>query len=185
MKDRLMKTLLANLHQWLLPAEFRIPEPPSSQEWLGEIRHFIEKLDTAGKDQLSPEQLRLLLDISNGAWRLRRRMVDRKTGEAKDEFRREAYHLEAIWEALHEGGIRIQEHDGEPFDAGRSMKVVSWIPTEGITRNQIQETLKPTIYYNQRHVQQAEIIVEIPENTPETENNDDKAELAENPVTCE
>ena len=94
----------------------------------------------------------MLIEISNGVWRLRRRMVDRDTGEPKQEFRREAYHLESVWQALADGGVKILDHDGEPFDAGRSMKVATWVSTEGVTKNRIQETIAPTIYYGARHV---------------------------------
>ena len=156
-----MHAVIAFLRQSIVPVEFRIAEPDTPQEGEQPLAPEEAPLETSLAG-LAATQLRMLIEISNAVWRLRRRMFDRETAEAKQEFRREAYHLETIWQALTDGGIKILDHDGEPFDAGRSMKVATWVPTEGVTRSHIQETILPTIYYCGRHVQQAQVIVETP-----------------------
>lgn len=164
-----MPIAVAIIRQWLCPAEFRIPAPDATRDWLGDVRRLVAELaDTKVESDPPPtvDQVRLLIEIANGAWRLRRRMIDPATGDAKDTFRREAHHLETVWEALAEGGLRILDHDGEPFELGRSMKVATRVPTQGISRERVQDTIRPTIYYKNRHVQQAEVVVETPLKPP-------------------
>jgi hypothetical protein len=112
------------------------------------------------------EWLRLLADVSTGLWRLRRRLIDSGTGQPREEMRRAYRDLQFTWDALLQAGVEILDHTGEPFDAGLSLSVLAYQPTEGIQREQVIETVKPTVYWNKQWIQMGEVIVGMPELAP-------------------
>jgi hypothetical protein len=59
-------------------------------------------------------------------------------------------------------GIRIIDRIGESFDAGLPDQVVTEEPREGLTREQIIRTIRPTIMWNQTMVQRGEIDIAVP-----------------------
>jgi hypothetical protein len=59
--------------------------------------------------------------------------------------------------------VKIYDHTGEEFDAGRSIKVLAYQPTPGLTRERVTDTIKPTIYVHDDLVQIGEVIVGTPE----------------------
>lgn len=108
----------------------------------------------------------LLAKIGTELWRLKlklEKMVRPGTGEMIDEARRAYRHLQASWEALTDAGIEIQDHTGQPYNAGLSLKTIAYQPVASISSETVIETIKPTIYYRQEPIQQGEVIVGYPE----------------------
>ncbi len=107
-------------------------------------------------------QMRLLADISTGLWRLRQRMVSPDTDQPAEEMRRAYRFFASVWDTLHEAGVTIQDHTHTAYDPHLALKVLTYEPTPGVTREQVLETIKPSVYYHQRCIQMGEIIVAIP-----------------------
>lgn len=118
------------------------------------------------------KHLRLLADIVNGLWRLKNKMVDEETSEPLDEMRKAFRHFESIWDALKSAGININEHEkNSAFDSGLALNVLSFQPMNGLNREIIIETIKPSISYKDRPIQTGQVIV----GTPIPSGNDDTA----------
>jgi hypothetical protein len=100
--------------------------------------------------------------VATGLWRMRNRMVEPGTDRPLPELRPLYRHLEATWDALTGAGIEIQSHDGDVADPGLSLSVVAYQPTPGLDRDRIVETIRPTVYFGGRIIQQGEVIVGTP-----------------------
>ena len=96
-----------------------------------------------------------LLEVVGGAAR---------TGQPLEAMRRVYRHLESMWDAFGDSGIKIQDHDGEAVPEGGiyALNVIAFQPTAGLERQQVIETIKPTIYYKERMIQRGEVIVGTP-----------------------
>src|SRR5271154_266187 len=103
---------------------------------------------------------RLLADLATGIWRLRQRLP--ALDIAPDQQRRTVRDGEALWRRLQEGGLQIIDHTGEVYDATKSLRVIAFEPAAQLTREQILETIKPTIYYHQEWIQTGEVVVGMP-----------------------
>ena len=159
------------IRQWMYPKEFRI-DPPL---WPAELLRAFERLGesmrvgqqheggVASGRPLESDQLGLMTQLSTGLWRMRNKMVEAATGRPREEMRRTYRHLESVWDALVEAGFEIQDHTGTPFDAGMSLKVIAYQPMAAMVREEVIETIKPSVYFKGRRVQMGEVIVGRPE----------------------
>jgi len=162
--------LYNTLRQSLVIREFQI-HPAISRSGLEnelcEITKLLEKLDNEHGEDPPPadwaEKLRFLADVVTGVWRLRRRMCQPGSDRPREEMRREFTHLLSIWDALRQNGFLIQEHTDKKFDTGLSLKVMAFQPTPGLTYEKVIDTIKPSIYFQNRQIQMGEVIVGIPE----------------------
>lgn len=155
--------IFAKLRQWLYPAEFRIEAAPLPRDWHAILERLCEQAKAPSIPVESTERLRFVAELATGVWRLRQKMLEPGTDKPKESFRREYRHLESIWDLLSENGVRIQDHAGRPFDPGQSLEVAGRVPVAGLIRERVQETIKPTIYYHDHHIQRGVVIVETPE----------------------
>ena len=103
-----------------------------------------------------------LAKIATNAWRLKSKMVDPETGETRDEMKRVYRYLEAICESLGDIGVETIDETGRAYDSGMALKVISFEETAGLSREEIKETVKPTVRRQGRRVQMGEIIVGTP-----------------------
>lgn len=148
-------------------------------EWPGE-KQMLETValvmaaKPARKEQVPSEAevpvdyLKTLVSIATNAWRAKAKMVDSTTGEVREEMKRVDRHIEAIYRSLAEAGIVIRDHTGDAYDEGQPMKVVANKPTPGLEKKRVSETLLPSIFWNNRLVQNGEIEIATPSdpNTP-------------------
>ncbi len=167
MRMRLIGQIAASVRQLRFPRSFRIRRPEEGTVLLEEADSLLsdllsaanaERPETAGS--LLPEQL--LVRVATGLWRLRQRMIDPATGQPMDNSRRTYRHLEALWDTLAEFGVEIDDHDGEPFDSGMALVVLSYERDPAATREVVKETIKPTVYLHERCIQRGEVIVGTP-----------------------
>lgn len=168
----------ASLRQWVFPPPFRIVcpfWPPDIREALAELAEALgqagqgaaaDGLSQAGQEatpatapELTP---RLLADVSTGLWRLQHKMGAATNGDAARDWRRATRHLEAVQDALTQAGIEVVDHTHEPYVAGMALKVIAFQPAAGMQREQVLETIKPTVYLNGRAIQMGEVIVATP-----------------------
>ena len=149
---------------------FAIPSVEWSHEKeLTEIVSSIVANKTAPhKEQATPESgvptdyLKALVSIATNAWRAKIKMVDTTTGEVREEMKRVDRHIEAIYRSLADVGVVIRDHTGEAYDEGQPMKVVASKPTPGLDKKRVSETLLPSIFWNNRLVQNGEIEIATP-----------------------
>ena len=157
-----------SVRQWLCyPRDFRIAAPkwPDFSEFLEGIAGLLEpplpKVKTiSGKEE---ELLDLAVDVGTLVWRIQQRLS--AAGKLPKELHRVSRDLESTWDALTQRGIEIKDHTGKDYDAGMALRVITSQPVADLTRKQIIETLKPTIYYRDKIIQMGEVIVGIPEET--------------------
>ena len=108
-----------------------------------------------------PKHIGNLAEIATQAWK-----ASLKLGKDNQEDpARLMRHIEAILDRFKEMGFEIKDYTGKTFDYGMPVKVVTSEKKPGITKERVQETLKPTIYWNNKIIQKGEVII----NTPETE----------------
>jgi hypothetical protein len=166
--------MFATVRQLMFPPEFRIAAlawPPNLEQLLTRLAHANETTQPPPEPGMGEQELRMLADIGTGLWRLRQKMVKPGTSQPLDEMRRPYRHLESVWDALVQASVEIQDHTDKPFDAGMSLKVISFQPTPGLGRERVIETIKPTIYFKGRGIQMGEVIVGRPEKTGPSSDN--------------
>jgi hypothetical protein len=73
-----------------------------------------------------------------------------------------ARELTAALDALERAGVVVQDHDASYFDPGLALIAVAYEPTPGIDREQVLETLRPSVYLHGHHVQRGEVVVAVP-----------------------
>lgn len=139
----------------------RVKSLPTSASNNGGDSEGIEKIR---KVEVVPTRvLQAFATIATNAWRTRNKMTDEDTGEAKEEMKRAYRHIEALFDALSEIGIEIRDMQGRAFDSGMALKVISFEPTPGLSREEIAETIKPTVTWQGELIQMGEVIVGTPD----------------------
>lgn len=112
---------------------------------------------------------RSLAVLATQTWRMNNRLFDPTTKESRDtldsrDCRGVARSLETIMDELRDLGITIKDRTGEDYDEGLPEKVIQGEPRPDLTKPRIIETLKPSIFLNQKNIQLGDIIVGIPTN---------------------
>jgi hypothetical protein len=112
---------------------------------------------------------RSLAVLATQAWRMNNRLHDPTTKEPRDtldsrDCRGVARSLETIMDELRDLGITIKDRTGEDYDEGLPEKVIQGEPRPNLAKPRIIETLKPSIFLNQKFIQLGDIIVGIPTN---------------------
>ena len=119
------------------------PEPPASPEGLGSS----------------------LAALATHVWRTKGKMVDSATGEPKEDSKRAYRHVEASIETLAQMGVTINDWLDQPYDPGLPVKVLTFQPHPGVTRDTVIEAVRPTVIWREQLLQLAEVVVGIPGNT--------------------
>jgi hypothetical protein len=157
--------IFSDVRQLRFPREFRIapvPWPCELELLLKSIGESGEAPESADQTEFVEKQCHLLADIGTGLWRLKQKMLKPGGDQPLDEMRRPYRHVESVWDALIQGGVEIKDHTDTLFDDGMAVKVVSFQPMPGLGRDIIIETIKPTIYFKEKHIQMGEVIVGRP-----------------------
>jgi hypothetical protein len=110
---------------------------------------------------IPPSVVKGIVTIASNAWKAKSRLVD-SSGEVRDDMKRLYRNIEGILEALTEMTVEIKDRCGETFDYGLPDQVVATEIQEGLTKDKIIETIKPTIYWNGQIVQRGEVIIATP-----------------------
>ena len=158
-----MKTI-ERINQLKYPKEFRIlplEMPFEALKQLEELIKSLSKSENQTDEAIVSQDINkdFLAEVSVGAWRLKKKMTDSKSGEPLDEMSRAYRHLESVFITLEKEGVEIQDHDGQPFDAGLSIKVLAYQPIPNIEKEYVLETIKPSIYLKDERILMGEVIV--------------------------
>ena len=108
-----------------------------------------------------------LVENANQVWRILTAVIDSESKEIKvlispQEIKKVANAIEKFIATFDSLGIRIIDRLGESFNAGLPDQVVTEEPREGLTKEQIIRTIRPTIMWNQTMVQRGEIDIAVP-----------------------
>lgn len=116
------------------------------------------------------ELTRLYRTFATMAWRMKRVLIDMETEEPKKELSdrnisKLARYLDSLDGALENARVEVKgDYEGEPYDVGDVVKVITFEERQDLSRDEYVETLTPTIRWtdkegNPRLLQQAEVIV--------------------------
>ena len=159
------------------PPEFRIPA--STGDWSQLVSVLSSESPVLSAAGVAPDVSppvgatglddAALANLCTGLWRARRRMVDPATGGAREDMRVPFRHLESVWDTLAKADVEIQDHTDElvPEYGAFALEVLAYQPTPGLSRDQVVDTIKPSVYVGGRLVQMGQVIVGTPEDTPD------------------
>jgi hypothetical protein len=108
----------------------------------------------------------VLVELATGVWRLRGKLAANEPGETDDSMklmRSLKRQLNSMADALHDAGVQVQDHTGEPFDAGQSVDMVAYAVSSEVGRETVVETITPTVYINGHIMQRGQIVVAGPD----------------------
>jgi hypothetical protein len=142
------------------------------------VGHEIPQPRGAGsppKGDTWPEEIKVaILSLASNAWRAKIKMVDSESGEPREEMRRVFRHIEGMFNTFGELGLHITDHQArDPYDSGMPVTVIGWEETPGLSREEIVQTIKPSITRQGQILQWGEVIVGTPveANATDTEGN--------------
>lgn len=116
---------------------------------------------------LSDKSLKFLADVATGIWRMRRNMVPRGTDRMLDarpleEMRKPFRWLQSTWDTLNERGLEIQDHTGDRYIPGQSLKAIFEAHPD-LREDTIIDTIRPTVYFEGKIIQMGEVVVGTPD----------------------
>jgi hypothetical protein len=153
-------------HLWRLHRSLRSAPPAFSRRLeriVEELRQaLVEERDVERRKPIASD--RLLADFGTNLWRLRKRMLEPGTDQPAEAMRRPFRHVQSIWDALAAAGIEICDHTGEvvPKGGNYAPRILGCQPTPGINRVIVLETIKPTVRFGDKILQQGEVILGTP-----------------------
>jgi hypothetical protein len=150
----------------------RLPDVPVDQA-LEELRRLHAAAPTTKEKENSaapasepaalPDGLGTALgNLATHVWRAKNKMVDAKTGQPHEEMRRAYRHVEASIETLTQMDVTLNDWLNQSYDAGLPVKVLTFQPTPGLTRDTIVEAVRPAVVWKNQLLQLGEVIVGIP-----------------------
>jgi hypothetical protein len=158
----LSQWLKTKLKQLWFPAQFRLPEPEFTKEQLDLLEELIQLIHptlSKAESDASDERVgmaRFLVDLGTGVWRIRRKIesLSRMPKEIKDAL----YSLESTWASMAGGGVEIIDHIGA-IPSKNEARVVEVRDIPNLTRDQVIETIKPTILLRGEVIQIGEVVM--------------------------
>jgi hypothetical protein len=108
----------------------------------------------------------VLVELATGVWRLRGKLATNELDETDDSaklMRSLKRQVTSMADALHDAGVHVQDHTGEPFDAGQSVDMVAYAVSTEVGRETVVETITPTVYVNGHIMQRGQIVVAGPD----------------------
>lgn len=147
----------AGFRQWRQHKAFRIAAPSLSGAEYDDLDKCLAEL---GATVARPEELAddALAEAATNLWRARRKLAQGNDGQGKQAAR----YLRTCADALAAAGLTVQDHDGEPFRAGRSVDVLLYADDPEATEETVVETVRPAVYHHDRQLQTAQVIVAVP-----------------------
>lgn len=158
-----------------IPEELAIPRAsyPSPTELTNIVTQAGAPIVCESGGKLDPREgeitnlSKAMISLANQIWRMSVAIRDSDSKEAKAEFtsqdvRKISNALDAMGETIDGLGIKVIDRLNESFNAGLPDQVVTEEPREGISKEQIIRTIRPTIIWHQTMVQRGEIDIAVP-----------------------
>lgn len=108
------------------------------------------------------ESMQYLAEVGTGLWRLRRKMMDPGTDHPAAEMRRACRLMQTVWDDLARVGVMILDHTDTIYTVNMPLRVLSFEKVAGFTEARVIQTVKPTIFLQERPIQMGEVIVGLP-----------------------
>ena len=193
------QTFKTKLKQLWYPAAFRLPEPEFTSDQLDILEELIQlihpnlaKIEMATRDE-RVQMAQFLVELGTGIWRIRRKIEGMK--RMPKEIKEALFSLESTWASMTAGGVEIVDYLGTiPLKSEAKIVEVRDIPD--LSREQVVEVIKPTIFLRGEVIQVGEVVmgrpaaatvpepVPAPEPEPPTEtelNSDESPENTDGP----
>lgn len=113
-------------------------------------------------DSYNQKMLKVLCDVATNAWKAKGRIIDKGSGEPKDDMKKIFRNIEEIIDSVKGLGFEIIDRTGEVFDYGLPEKVIATRPTEGISHETVVEMIKPTICFHGKIIQYGQVELAVP-----------------------
>ena len=164
--------------QWKHPREFRVAPERLSADQCERIADHLAVLDAALADLSAAREAAAstasattpvdefdtsrLAEAATGVWKAERKL-ERQDDAAAKISRQIGRGVRTARRALQEGiELKVQDHDGDDFDPGLSLKVLSFEDDPALTREVVLETFLPSVYFRGRLIQMGEVVVGRP-----------------------
>lgn len=107
--------------------------------------------------------LGLMREVGTGVWRIQRCLKKvGASGNEPDAIRPIRRHTDWLWDALHESGVEIRDREGERYVPGLPVEVIAFQPRQGVGREMVEETIRPSIFYQGTLIQRGRVVVAEP-----------------------
>jgi len=106
--------------------------------------------------------LSLLVEVATNAWKGQLRLAKWPGEDLPAERKRLERNFESILSSLDGFGVHVKDHTGQVYDYGQALKVVAAQPQEGIAREVVTETIRPTVYWREQLIQRGEVVIATP-----------------------
>jgi hypothetical protein len=104
----------------------------------------------------------LLADVATNAWKGQVRLSKSTCDELSTERKRLERNFESILSSLERFGVQVTDHTGQLYDYGQALKVVAAQPQEGIAKEVVTETIRPTVHWREQLIQRGEVVIATP-----------------------
>lgn len=102
-------------------------------------------------------------DAGTGVWRARRKLAQLADDDRTNRTARQAgRQLDRAERALAEAGLVVQDHDGTPYHPGLALEVVAMVDDPDVPTPTVVETIRPSIYLDDRPIQVGQVVVGNP-----------------------
>jgi len=148
---------------------FRIAAPMWDELARERLRQLLATADTPAG---APVDKRALADAVTNVWRAERKLRRAPDGQGAATRQARRY-LTQSRDALAAAELVVQEHDGDVLHPGRSLDVLAYQDDPTVSEEVVTETVRPTVYFQNRRIQLGQVIVGRPvgdrADLPETE----------------
>lgn len=152
-----LPSLRAALRQRRQHRAFRIA-PPALDDVLAALPAAIPGSQSPAPTSLDEQALG---ELATNLWRAQRKLAEaQRSGSAQS--RQAGRYLRTCRDALQHTGIRVQDHDGDPFHPGRALEALAFEEDPSLTAETVRETVRPTVYLHDRRIQMGQVIVGCP-----------------------
>lgn len=164
----LLPRLRAELRQRRQHRAFRIA-PTQDAPMLAELDRLLTDLravapaePAAPDDGQRPMDEKGLAEAATSLWRAQRKLAQDQDGASR--YSRSArQYLGLCRDALNGIGLVVQDHDGDPYHPGHRLEVISFEDDPAAETERVVRTVRPSIYFQDRHIQTGQVVVAGPE----------------------
>lgn len=129
--------------------------------------------DRGGRSSTDEQLLKTLVRVATAVWRAKAKLDEEPQTALPHALRNLPRHVRAAWDALAAGQVQIDDPTGRRYVPGMAVNVLTFQPMDGIGSEVVHETIKPSVYYGDRLIQRADVIVGRPSTEPNTTQSHD------------
>jgi hypothetical protein len=167
----LLPLLRAELRQRRQHRAFRIAPPEPDEALFAELDRLVAELSALAEPTGAAESTptgsgpvldeKALAEAATSLWQAQRKLA--QDGQAASRYARQARrYLGLCQEALTDVGLVVQDHDGDVFHPGRSLEILAFEDDPGSDTERVLHTVRPSLYFRDRHIQIGQVIVGRP-----------------------